>query len=194
MKENIIEEDLSRDSIEEEKNNSYSVKNEQKSKKTQKDFSNLLKSILDDEPQEKNYVNQIKQNPSSLFETITEEKIKQWEEKLINQNSLLIKSQKSDEEIFSKNDKIEIKDQHIIKNDSIRTRTRESILFPDFKKILYQTLSYYCYKAKATYKQGLNEIFSNLILLKNKIKNLLLYKIINLVKTLINKFIQNYFF
>ena len=129
MKENIIEEDLSRDLIEEEKNNSYSIKNEPKSRKTQKDFSNLLKSILDDEPQEKNYVNQIKQNPSSLFETITEEKIKQWEEKLINQNSLLIKSQKSDEEIFSKNDKIEIKDQHIIKNDSIRTRTRERKYF-----------------------------------------------------------------
>ena len=194
MKENIIEEDLSRDLIEEEKNNSYSIKNEPKSRKTQKDFSNLLKSILDDEPQEKNYVNQIKQNPSSLFETITEEKINQWEEKLINQNSLLIKSQKSDEEIFSKNDKIEIKDQHIIKNDSIRTRTRESILFPDFKKILYQTLSYYCYKAKATYKQGLNEIFGPLILLKNKIKNLPLYKIINLGAALIDKFLPNYFY
>ena len=39
MKENIIEEDLSRDLIEEEKNNSYSIKNEPKSRKTQKDFS-----------------------------------------------------------------------------------------------------------------------------------------------------------
>ena len=194
MKENIIETNLRTDLIEEEKNNSDIIKNEIKEKKTKKEFINMLKSILNDDQKENEYLNQIKNNPSSLFETINEEKLKQWEEKLISKDSLLIKSHKSDEKIFSKLDKLEIKEQHIIKNDSQRTRSRESKLLPDFKKILFQALSYYCYKSKAIYKQGLNEIFGPLILLKNKIKNLPLYYIINLGAALVDKFLPNYFY
>ena len=194
MKENIIETNLRTDLIEEEKNNSDIIKNEPKAKKTKKEFINMLKSILNDDQKENEYLNQIKNNPSSLFETINEEKIKQWEEKLISKDSPLIKSHKSDEKIFSKLDKLEIKEQHIIKNDSQRTRSRESKLLPDFKKILFQALSYYCYKSKAIYKQGLNEIFGPLILLKNKIKNLPLYYIINLGAALVDKFLPNYFY
>ena len=152
MKENIIETNLRTDLIEEEKNNSDIIKNEPKAKKTKKEFINMLKSILNDDQKENEYLNQIKNNPSSLFETINEEKLKQWEEKLINKDSLLIKSHKSDEKIFSKLDKLEITEQHIIKNDSQRTRSRESKLLPDFKKILFQALSYYCHKSKAIYK------------------------------------------
>ena len=194
MKENILETNLRTDLIEEEKNNSDIIKNEPKAKKTKKEFINMLKSILNDDQKENEYLNQIKNNPSSLFETINEEKIKHWEEKLISKDSPLIKSHKSDEKIFSKLDKLEIKEQHIIKNDSQRTRSRESKLLPDFKKILFQALSYYCYKSKAIYKQGLNEIFGPLILLKNKIKNLPLYYIINLGAALVDKFLPNYFY
>ena len=109
------------------------------------------------------YTDQIKNNPSSLFETITESQIKQWEEKLIsNKDSKLIRSNKPDDKIFSKINKIELKEKQVIKNDSIRTRSREGELIPDFKLTLYQTLTYYCFKAKANYKQG------NLLLLQSQ--------------------------
>ena len=158
MKENIFEDNLNINSIiEEEKNNSYTTKVGSNSKKSQKDFRNMILSIIEDESKEKEYTDQIKNNPSSLFETISESQIKQWEEKLIsNKDSKLIRSNKPDDKIFSKINKIELKEKQVIKNDSIRTRSREGELIPDFKLTLYQTLTYYCFKAKANYKQGLN--------------------------------------
>ena len=196
MKENIFEDNLNINLIiEEEKNNSYTTKVGSNSKKSQKDFRNMILSIIEDESKEKEYTNQIKNNPSSLFETITESQIKQWEEKLIsNKDSKLIRSNKPDDKIFSKINKIELKEKQVIKNDSIRTRSREGELIPDFKLTLYQTLTYYCFKAKANYKQGLNEIFGPLVLLKYKIKNLPLFYIINLGAALIDKFLPNYFY
>jgi len=44
------------------------------------------------------------------------------------------------------------------------------------------------------YKQGLNEIFGPLILLKYKYKDLPLYSIINLASAMIDKFLPNYFY
>jgi len=194
MKENVIKDNLKINSIEEEKNNSYITFKNTISKKA--DSKNVLLSIIEDESKEKEYVNKIKTNPSSLFETITESKLKQWEEQLINNSkeSRLIKSNKLDDIIFSNINSIELKEKHIIKNDSIRTRSRENELIPEFKSLLYNSLIYYCHKAKANYKQGLNEIFGPLILLKYKFKNLPLFYIINLAAGLIDKFLPNYFY
>ena len=196
MKEYDIEDNLDINLIEEEKNNSYNSFNPKKNtnkKKAKKDFNKIILSIIEDESKEKEYANQIKTNPLSLFETISEEKIKHWGEKLIK-DSQLIQSKKSDDKIFSKLNSVLVKESQVIENDSIRTRAREGVLIPNFKNILQQSLSYYCHKAKANYKQGLNEIFGPLILLKYKISKLPLYYIINLSSALVDKFFPNYFY
>ena len=128
---------------------------------------------------------------------MTEEKFKQWEEKLFNLNpriKRLIPSEKSNQEIFMNLSQQKIKEKDIINNDSIRTRSRESILLPDFKTLLEQSLQLFCFLSKSNYKQGLNEIFGPLILLKYKFNNLPIYKIINLASALVDKFFPNYFY
>ena len=178
--------------MEEEKNNSCIIK-EDKNK-----ITNYTNDILtEEESLQKEYLHKIEKEPLSLFEFMTEAKIKQWEESLFNsypKPKKLITSIKSDEEIFKKLSSKEIKEKYVINNDSIRTRSRESVLLPNFKLILEQSLGYFCLKAKANYKQGLNEIFGPLILLKYKYKNLPLYSIINLASAIIDKFLPNYFY
>ena len=153
--------------------------------------------LIEDEIKEKEYMSKIEKEPLSLFEFMTEEKFKQWEEKLFNLNpriKRLIPSEKSNQEIFMNLSQQKIKEKDIINNDSIRTRSRESILLPDFKKLLEQSLQLFCFLSKSNYKQGLNEIFGPLILLKYKFNNLPIYKIINLASALVDKFFPNYFY
>ena len=178
--------------MEEEKNNSCIIKED----KNKIDiYTNDI--LTEEESLQKEYLHKIEKEPLSLFEFMTEAKIKQWEESLFNsypKPKKLITSIKSDEEIFKKLSRREIKEKCVINNDSIRTRSRESVLLPNFKLILEQSLGYFCLKAKANYKQGLNEIFGPLILLKYKYKNLPLYSIINLASAIIDKFLPNYFY
>ena len=153
--------------------------------------------LIEDAIKEKEYMSKIEKEPLSLFEFMTEEKFKQWEEKLFNLNpriKRLIPSEKSNQEIFMNLSQQKIKEKDIINNDSIRTRSRESILLPDFKKLLEQSLQLFCFLSKSNYKQGLNEIFGPLILLKYKFNNLPIYKIINLASALVDKFFPNYFY
>ena len=79
-------------------------------------------------------------------------------------------------------------------NDSKRTRVRESEIYPDFIETLAKVLRYYCEKYKLFYKQGLNEIFGPLILMRYKLKNLSLTKIVNLGAMIIDTFFPNYFY
>ena len=204
MKEDLFEKNLDINLIEEEKNNSCNScttkdnSNSISNKNTlNHDYSNEIISIIEDESYQNEYVNKINSDPLSLFEFMTEERLKQWEEKLFNshpQPKKLINSKKSDEEIFNKISNKQLKEKQVINNDSIRTRSRESILLPNFKSILNQSIQYFCLKAKADYKQGLNELFGPLILLKYKFKNLPLYYIINIVSAMIDKFLPNYFY
>ena len=178
--------------MEEEKNNSCIIKEDKNKINIHTDDI-----LTEEESLQKEYLHKIEKEPLSLFEFMTEEKIKQWEESLFNsypKPKKLITSIKSDEEIFKKLSSKEIKEKYVINNDSIRTRSRESVLLPNFKLILEQSLGYFCLKAKANYKQGLNEIFGPLILLKYKYKNLPLYSIINLASAIIDKFLPNYFY
>ncbi len=85
-------------------------------------------------------------------------------------------------------------DQQIIRNDAKRTRSRESELFNCFFKMLEQMLTFYCNVKKINYKQGLNEIFGPLLLLKYKMKNLKLINIFNIGEAFIDKFLPNYYY
>ena len=153
--------------------------------------------LAEDDISEKAYISKLEKEPLSLFEFMTESRLKQWEERLFNNNpkiKRLIPSEKSDSEIFMNLSQQKIKEKDVINNDSIRTRSRERILLPNFKPLLEQSLQLYCFISKSNYKQGLNEIFGPLILLKYKFNNLPLYKIINLASALVDKFFPNYFY
>ena len=184
--------------IEEEKNNSLIINPEKKisnKKRTKEEYLDEIVSIIENNFQDIEYTEIIKANPSSLFDLITETKFKSWEKKLFNINTKkLISSNKSEEKIFAKINTLKIEEKRVIQNDSLRTRSRESELYPNLKLILNQSLLYYCHKTKANYKQGLNELFGGFILIKYKLPNLSLIDIINIVSSLIDKFFPNYFY
>ena len=184
--------------IEEEKNNSLIINPEKKisnKKRTKEEYLDEIVSIIENNFQDIEYTEIIKANPSSLFDLITESKFKSWGKKLFNINTKkLISSNKSEEKIFAKINTLKIEEKRVIQNDSLRTRSRESELYPNLKLILNQSLLYYCHKTKANYKQGLNELFGGFILIKYKLPNLSLIDIINIVSSLIDKFFPNYFY
>ena len=97
-----------------------------------------------------------------LFSIITEEKIMRWENKLYNNFNYY----KVIDDSMILNVKKDSKFQPVIINDSKRTRVRESILIPNFKDILENILSFYCVSKNIYYKQGLNEIFGPLLLMR----------------------------
>ena len=193
-----MKENLEINIIEEEKNNSLIINPEKKisnKKRTKEEYLDEIVSIIENNFQDIEYTEIIKANPSSLFDLITESKFKSWGKKLFNINTKkLISSNKSEEKIFAKINTLKIEEKRVIQNDSLRTRSRESELYPNLKLILNQSLLYYCHKTKANYKQGLNELFGGFILIKYKLPNLSLIDIINLVSSLIDKFFPNYFY
>lgn len=84
--------------------------------------------------------------------------------------------------------------QKVINNDCKRTRVRESVLMENFKEILENIITYYCKFKNVYYKQGLNEIFGPLLLMKYKYQELSLSKIFLLGEKFIDKFLPNYFY
>ena len=160
-------------------------KQETKSNEFNAEAKNFIHLTLNDEV----YSNLIKNNPMSLFDFMSEEKIDKWSEKLFSKEN---NEKNIDNEILSIS--LEIDEQKVIHNDSVRTRVRESILFPNFQEHLKKILTYYCKIKKAFYKQGLNEIFGPLILLQYKIKNFSLTKIFNIGSIFIDKFLPNYYY
>ena len=183
---------------EEEKPNCEDIKkNEQKEKDlpkvNKKNYLEIVKEYINLGGQDPKYDEQIKTNPLSLFDSIDEQKVKSWETSLykISPNTKKITNVK-EEYILS--DLNEIKEQTVIKNDCKRTRVRESILYPNFVITLERILVYYCKIFGVTYKQGLNEIFGPLVLMKYKLKDYSLLSIINLGARLIDVFLPNYFY
>ena len=179
---------------ENENNNLYINKEIKKIKKREKtdkaDITKEVKKYLNYNAKDIEYTDIIKNNPDSLFETLKENIIMKWEVKLFNNFSYTKTT--TDEMILA-----EPKDktfQTIIKNDAVRTRVRESVIIENFKEILESMITYYCRVKNVYYKQGLNEIFGPLILMKHKIKQLKLSKIFLLGDLFIDRFLPNYFY
>ena len=135
-----------------------------------------------------NYLNIIDNNPEILFDIITPQKISLWLNKLYNFDLTIISS---DNKIYTTIP--ERRDQNVIKIDAKRTRYKEKKLILGFEKILELILTFYCNAKKIVYKQGLNEIFGALLLMKYKIKDLKLLNILNLGEALIDRFLSNYY-
>ena len=133
------------------------------------------------------YFNTIKDNPSSLFEFVNQKRIIIWQQSLYQNDTP--HSIQSDNDILSI--PLTHKNQHIIKNDCLRTRVREGVLLPSFQSDLEHLLTYYCEINHYEYKQGLNEIFGPLLLLKYKHKYLTYTSIFCIGECLINKYIPN---
>ena len=164
-------------------------KNEKKGLKENDNYYLEIKKYLDVKEQNKEYMDIINNNPKKLFEIINDGTIMFWQSVVFNYEATIIDS---DADILTVTP--ERKDQNVIINDSKRTRVRESSLVPGFMKILEEILTFYCNTKKIDYKQGLNEIFGPLILIKYKMKNFKLINVFNFGEAFIDKFLPNYFY
>ena len=150
----------------------------------------IIKEYLNKNSNNNEYNSKIKENPDSLFEKMDEKRFIIWETFLYNISSPSRKN--SDSDVLCA--LLEREDQKVIKNDCKRTRVRESGLVPGFPKILEAFLTYYCTMKKIYYKQGLNEVFGPLILLKYKLQSLKFSKIFDFGEVFIDQFLPNYFY
>ena len=153
-------------------------------------YFTIIRNYLNRVNRDEEYISKIKENPDLLFEKMNESRLIIWETFLYNISSPSRKN--SDSDILCA--LLEREDQKVIRNDCKRTRVRESILVPGFPKILEAFLTHYCTSKEIHYKQGLNEIFGPLILLKYKFKNLKFSKIFDLGEVFIDQFLPNYFY
>ena len=136
------------------------------------------------------YNNVTPESMKNYLSIITEEKIMKWEIKLYN-NFNYYKTITEQKILKVKKDNPY---QPVIVNDAKRTRVRESILIPNYKEILENLLTFYCISKDIYYKQGLNEIYGPLLLMKYKLKNLKLSKIFLFGEVFIDKFLPNYYY
>ena len=166
---------------------------EQKEKKEKKEKSKYIeeaKKYINYNVKDTSYTDIISNEPNSLFQTLEESTIMKWEIKLFNNFSYTKTT--SDEMITSVEKNTPF--QSVIRNDAVRTRVRESVLVQNFKETLEKMMTYYCKVKQVYYKQGLNEIFGPLILMKFKIKSLKLSKIFLWGDLFIDRFLPNYFY
>ena len=145
-----------------------------------------IKENLDD----KNYTKLVTTNPQEVFASIDQMKLATMEAFLFCDSAPSMIVYKED--ILSV--ELNLEAQQVIKNDCHRTRVRESVLIPDFEHTLEKLITYYCFSQKINYKQGLNEIFGPLLLLKYKLPDLKLIKIYLIGEIFIDKFLPNYFY
>ena len=181
-------------------NNENNTVNFDKEKNTQNDdkkenkepinYQDLIKQYITNVSNAKDYIQKIKEEPSLLFEKVTDKRLIIWETFLYNFSS--------PNRIISEGDILtailDREDQKVIKNDCKRTRVRESILVPGFPKILEAFLTYYCTSKEICYKQGLNEIFGPLILLKYKFDKVKYSRFYDIGELFIDQFLPNYFY
>ena len=138
---------------------------------------------------EEQYNEKIKNDPQVLFSNISSGLIQVWKSKLSKKCEFT--KFKDDTEILMKIPNHNLQD--LIKKDCERTRKRESILLPGYKRILESLLTYYCEKNKLNYKQSMNEIFGAFLLMKYKIKDLSFIDIYNISESFINIYLTNYY-
>jgi len=170
-------------------------KEESKKKEEKIDYLKEVKNYLNSSMGDQEYFDMVKTSPELLFESVDEKKIDFWNTCLSNICPLTFKMIKDkDQEILSHKTTLIESQTVVIMNDSKRTRVRESEIYPDFIETLASVLRYYCEKYKLFYKQGLNEIFGPLILMRYKLKNISLTKIVNLGAMIVDTFFPNYFY
>ena len=162
---------------------------------SKEDIKQIIKDYIAHTTLSQNYLDLIKTDPKSLFSSIDEKKIKNWFYYLKIKCPLTPQiNQNKDEDILKVSlDNIR-KRYPVINNDSLRTRVRECVVYPDYLDVVRKVLIYYCDKYNIFYKQGLNEIFGPLILAKYKIPNLTLTEVVNLGALIIDSFLPNYFY
>ena len=192
---NNINENPKQDKKEENKKIIIGNNQEQNKKEEKIDYKLLVKQFLEKSNDDSEYMAIIKSNPMQLFDFMDEKKLDEWNSNLSDVCPLTYQfTADKDKDILSCPPASTQAQKHVILNDSKRTRVRESVLYPNFIETLEKVLTFYCIKYNAIYKQGLNEIFGPLILLKHKIKNLSLTTIINLGAKIIDTFLPNYFY
>ena len=148
-----------------------------------------VKNYLNITQQNKEYINILNSNPEKIFSFINQEKFMIWQSLIFNSVPTIIES---DADIIGLAPNR--KDQQLIEVDAKRTRYFENKLIPGFIKILEMMVTYYCNVKNIKYKQGLNEIFGPLILMKYKIPNLKYVNIFNFGEAFIDKFLPNYYY
>ena len=158
--------------------------------KEQINYSVLIKNYLKNTSHDEEYIKKLENNPDSLFEKMNEQRLIIWETFLYNFSSPSRKN--SDCDILCA--LLEREDQRIILNDCKRTRVRESKLIPGFPKILEAIITHYCTSKGIYYKQGLNEVFGPLLLLRYKFKSFKLSKLYDIGEVFIDEFLPNYFY
>ena len=161
-----------------------------KEKEDRAKYISQAKEYINFNVKDTKYLDIIKNTPELLFETLEESKIMKWEIKLFNNFSY---TKTTTDEMISSVEK-NTSFQNVIKNDSVRTRVRESILVDNFKDNLENMITYYCKVKNVYYKQGLNEIFGPLLLMKHKIKQMKLSKIFLWGDLFIDRFLPNYYY
>ena len=156
---------------------------------TKKDYKSEIKKYLNNEELNKEYYDLIENNPDEIFSSLNGRLFSIWQSIIHIFEPTIIES---DTDIIAHIP--DRKDQKVIINDAKRTRVRESKFYPGFQKILEMVLTFYCDTKKINYKQGLNEIFGALILMKYKIKELKLLNIFNFGEAFIDNFLPNYYY
>lgn len=165
-------------------------KEKEKEKEDKARFLSEVKYYLNLNVKDNDYTDRINNKSDTLFGTLTEATIMKWETKLFNNFSY--NKTTSDDMINSVEKNTPF--QTIIRNDTVRTRVRESVLVENFKETLENVITYYCKEKNVFYKQGLNEIFGPLILMRHKIKQLKLSKIFLWGDLFIDRFLPNYYY
>ena len=161
--------------------------------KDQNYYSNQARIFMNINSKDEKYLEIIKNKPDTLFDLVDEYIIENWEKKLTDAlPGTLNDKVPSYEQIMSVKKDTEF--QKVINNDCKRTRVREAVLIENFKEILENIITYYCKDKNVYYKQGLNEIFGPLLLMKYKYQELTLSKIYLLGEKFIDKFLPNYFY
>ena len=171
--------------------NQEESKNEDKDKEETQVNSHIaqVNNYINENQQNNKYKEIMKNNPEKIFSFLNEKVFILWQSILFNSDLTIIES---DEVIITNT--LDRKDQHLIEVDTKRTRVIESPLVVGFKKYLELILTYYTNTKNIHYKQGLNEIFGPLILMKYKIKQLKLVNIFNFGEAFIDKFLPNYYY
>ena len=167
------------------KNNKMNEIQEETEKKYIIQAKEYLKKIKENE----DYKKILNNNPEQLFDILDEKKFSCWQSVVFNSVPTIIES---DSDILDiKKDRA---DQQLIEVDVKRTRFLENHLITDFHNKLEAFLTFYCNVKQINYKQGLNEIFAPLILMKYKIKKLKYVNIYNFGESFIDKFFPNYYY
>ena len=180
-------------------NNNNNVENKKEDKpdqiivKDKKYYNEQVKIFMTLNVKDPKYNDIIENNPDSLFLCVDKYIIENWERALREGSPELEKSKiPTDAEINAVVKDCEF--QKTIKNDVNRTRVRESVLIANFREALENLITFYCKAKNVFYKQGLNEIFGPLLLMKFKYKELSLSTIYSIGEAFIEKFLPNYYY